>query len=183
MPRYSSPDPASLTPRQKEVYEAIASSPRGRVRGPLAVWLARPELADRAQNLGRYCRYDSSLPPVLSELAILVTARHWSAEFEWQAHKPFALAAGLPPAAVDAIRDRQPPQWADAAQQVVYDFATALLERHEVGDEIYDRAVELLGREGVVDLTGVLGYYGMVSMTLRIFEVPPLEGVPVEMGG
>ncbi len=182
MARYIPPDPATLTPRQKEVYDAIASPPRGRVRGPLAVWLARPELADRAQSFGRYCRYDTSLPSELSELAILVTARHWSAEFEWQAHKPIALAAGLPPAAVDAIRDRQRPEWANPAQAVVHDFASELLERHQVSDEVWDRAVKLLGRDSVVDLAGVLGYYGLVAMTLRAFEVPPLEGVPVEMG-
>src|SRR5882724_9935542 len=84
-----------MTPAQRAVHDAIASGPRKAVRGPLAVWLRRPDLAQHAQALGRYCRYDSSLPPRLSELAILVLARVWGSEYEWYVHKPLALAAGV----------------------------------------------------------------------------------------
>ncbi|WP_420227689.1 carboxymuconolactone decarboxylase family protein [Pigmentiphaga litoralis] len=117
MPRVPDLDPAVMTDHQRKVYDMIASGPRGRVRGPLAVWLNRPGLAEHAQALGQYCRYDSSLPPRLSELAILVLARHWNSEFEWWAHKAIALKAGLPADVIDAIRDRQPPRLHPTAKQ------------------------------------------------------------------
>lgn len=167
-------DTAALSPRQRQVHDAIVSGPRGEVPGPLAVWLARPDLADHAQSLGRYCRYESSLEPRLSELAILITARHWSAEFEWQAHKPIALAARLPADVVEAVRTRQRPASAAPDEQAVYDFAHELLEERCVGEATFARAREILGHEGVVDLTGILGYYGLISMTIKAFAVPPL---------
>lgn len=176
-------DPATFTPRQKEVYEAIASGPRGQVRGPLAVWLTRPDLADRAQSLGRYCRYDSSLPSRLSELAILVTGRYWSAEFEWQAHKAIALEAGLSRAVVDALRDGTSPPFDQEDEAAVYDFARALLQDRSVSDVMFERAVSVLGYEAVVDLTGILGYYALISMTIKAFQVSPLNPDALEMTG
>lgn len=175
-------DTNTMTARQKEVHEAIASGPRGGVRGPLAVWLERPELAARAQELGRYCRYDSSLPPRLSELAILVTARQWSAEYEWQAHKAHALSAGLGEDVVNAIRDRTPPNFAAEDEAAVYAYATALIYDRRVPQDVFDRAAAAIGREGVVDLTGVLGYYALISMTITAFEVPGQDPDAAEMG-
>ncbi len=183
MTRIVALDPATFSPRQKEVYEAIASGPRGRVRGPLAVWLARPDLADRAQTLGRYCRYDSSLPPRLSELAILITGRYWSAEFEWQAHKAIALEAGLSGVVVDALRDGTTPPFTQADETAVYDFSRALLQDRAVSDAVFSQAVAVLGYEAVVDLTGVLGYYALISMTIKAFQVPPLNPDALEMAG
>lgn len=174
-------DPSALTPRQREVYDTISAGPRGGVPGPLAIWLERPELADTAQALGRYCRYDSSLPPRLSELAILLTARHWSAEYEWQAHKQHALAAGLAPAIVDAIRDRTDPPFEAEDEAATHAYATALLRERTVPGPVFARAVAALGRDGVVDLTGVLGYYTLISMTIVAFEVPPIDPDAAEM--
>ena len=181
MTRLAPPDPASLTPEQRRVYDAIASGPRGQVRGPLAIWLHRPGLADRAQTLGQYCRYDSSLPPRLSELAILVTAKVWSAEFEWWAHKQHALKAGLDPAIIDAIRDGEEPPFDSDDESVVYRFSMALNHDRAVPDALYDEAVKQLGAETVVDLTGVLGYYALISMTLKVFEVEPPADAPREL--
>lgn len=96
-------DESALTAEQREVYDRIASGPRGAVQGPLRVWLQSPEMADRAQALGQYARYDSALPAVLSELAILVAARIWSARMEWAHHAPLARAAGLSPSTIEAI--------------------------------------------------------------------------------
>ncbi|AXS39772.1 carboxymuconolactone decarboxylase family protein [Breoghania sp. L-A4] len=169
-------DPDALSERQKQVYDAIASGPRGGVRGPLAVWLNRPDLADAAQALGRYCRYDSLLEPRLSELAILATARVWASEFEWAAHKAIALKAGVPEAAVEAIRTGGEPIFEAEDQAVVYEFAKTLHVERRVGDDLYARAVKVLGQEAVVDLTGILGYYTLISMTINVFEVPPPEG-------
>ena len=168
--------PQDLSEAQRAVWDAIAAGPRGKVVGPLNVWLNSPGLAQRAQDLGAFCRYGTSLPPRLSELAILVTGAHWRAGFEWWAHAPIAAKAGLDPAAIDAIKAGQTPVFAQADEAAVYAFAHELLTRREVSDETYARAVEALGQLGVVDLTGVLGYYGLISMTIKAFHVPVPPG-------
>lgn len=182
MQRLGAVDPATYPPEQRAVADAIAAGPRGVVQGPLAVWLHRPGLADRAQALGQYCRYDSSLSPRLSELAILVTARVWGSEFEWHAHKAHALRAGLPAAAVEAIRTHATPALDGAAEQAVYDVATTLNRTRRLDDALYARAEAALGRDGLVDLVGVLGYYTLISMTINAFEVPRPAGTEAELG-
>ena len=171
--------PENMTDHQKQVYDTIVSGPRGAVRGPLAVWLNRPELAESAQALGRYCRFDSSLPPRLSELAILTTARFWSSQFEWTAHKPIALNAGLSPAVIEAIRTNQEPDFEHEDEAVVYAFSKMLHNKHHIDSTLYEQAIALLGEEAIVDLTGILGYYTLISMTINVFEVPvPDETTP-----
>lgn len=182
MSRVPEIDPEALTAEQRRVYDAIVAGPRGWVRGPLAIWLQRPDLADRAQALGRYCRYDSSLPPRLSELAILVTARVWGAEFEWYAHAPLAAEGGLSAAAIEAIRTGAEPVFAGEDEQVVYDVARAMNAERRLSQPLYDRAVAVLGLGGLVDLIGVLGYYSLVSMTLNAFEVDLPAGTPPQLG-
>lgn len=172
MSRLSPPTPPNLTKDQQEVHDAISAGPRGAVVGPLGVWLWRPELAQCAQALGQYCRYDSSLPTRLSELAILVTGRYWGAEFEWQHHKPIALEAGLDEGIVEAIRKGETPSFANSDEQCVYDLATSLYHTRRVPDDIYQSAIKILGQDEVVDLVGVLGYYAFISMTINVFEVP-----------
>ena len=174
-------DPASLTPEQRRVHDAIAAGPRGVVQGPLAVWLRRPELADRAQALGAYCRYGSALEPRLSELAILVTARIWGSEFEWFAHRQHALKAGLPPEVIEAIRTHGTPALADAEAQAVYDVATTLNRTRRLDDALYARALGVLGESRLVDLVGVLGYYTLISMTINVFEVERPDGSAPEL--
>ena len=176
MPRLSPPEPATYTPEQKRVHEAITSGPRGRVQGPLAMWLHRPELADKAQALGAYCRFGTSLPPRLSELAILTTAVIWRAEFEWYAHKPIALEAGVAPEVVDALLAGREPAFAQEDEAVVHAFARTLHTERCIPDELYERAIRVLGQDAVVDLTGVLGYYTLISMTLNVFEVALPDG-------
>jgi 4-carboxymuconolactone decarboxylase len=181
MSRIALINPDLLDAEQRAVYDAIASGPRKGVRGPLAVWLQRPKLADRAQALGRYCRYDSSLPPRLSELAILMMGKYWLAEYEWAAHKPFALEAGLAPAIIDAIRDGVAPAFAATDEALVYAFIGQLHQQHRIDDALYANAVAQLGQDGVVDLVGIAGYYTLISMTIKVFEVPPPAGVAPEL--
>lgn len=181
-PRIRAPVPSVLDAAQRRVYDEIVAGPRGEVVGPLGVWLRRPELADRAQRLGEYARYGTSLPPVLSELAILVVARTWGSEFEWLVHKPIALAAGVPPDAVEAIRTGSTPTLEDQAQSTVYQFCAALLSEHHVDDALYASTVGALGADGVIDLVGILGYYSLISMTINAFNVPPPEGMQPELG-
>ena len=175
MTRLKPLDTGLMTDRQKQVYDAIISGPRGQVRGPLAVWLHRPELASKAQKLGQYCRYDSALPPRLSELAILTTARIWDAAFEWQAHVPHALAGGITPAVIVSLASDETPQFDKADEAVVYAFSHELNMTRAVTDETFDRTIECLGADATVDLVGVLGYYALISMTIKAFDLPGLD--------
>ena len=171
MSRIAPLDLASLTAEQRPVHDAIASGPRGRVEGPLRVWLESPVLADRAQALGAFCRYQSSLEPRLSELAIIVTGAFWRAGFEWYAHAPLAEQAGIPAAAIAAIRDGHEPAFARDDEDAVFIFTRELLTTRRVTDATYARAKAILGERGVVDLVGIIGYYGLISLTINAFEV------------
>ncbi|UUX50883.1 carboxymuconolactone decarboxylase family protein [Nisaea acidiphila] len=171
MQRIPELDPDTLSEDQKRVYDEIASGPRGGVRGPLAVWLRRPGLADRAQALGRYCRYDSSLSPRLSELAILTTARIWDAAYEWAAHVPHAEKAGLSKAVIDALKEDREPTFESEEEAVIYEVTRRLNLDRRLSDDLYQRAERVLGLERLVDLVGVLGYYSLISMTLNAFEI------------
>ena len=171
--RLNAPDPQQYSPRQRQIHDAISAGPRGGVRGPLAVWLHRPELAARAQDLGRYCRYDTRLSPRLSELAILVTGRVFGSEYEWEAHKGPALAAGLAPELIEAIRQNVRPEFDDPELEVVHDIVRAAHEKRDVDDVLYARAISVLGEERLVDLVGLLGYYTLISLTINIFRIPP----------
>lgn len=181
MNRLAPIDPDNLNDAQREVYERIANGPRKGVRGPLAIWLHRPELAECAQALGKYCRYDTCLEPRLSELAILLMGRHWLAEYEWAAHKPFALEAGLSPEIVDAIRDDQKPTFYKKDEALVYNFVRELHTQRGISDDLYSQIVELMGTDAAVDLVGIAGYYTLISMTIKVFEVPPPAGAIPEL--
>lgn len=161
-----------MTEAQQRVYQAIAGGPRGGVRGPFNALLRSPELADRVQKVGEYLRFDSSLPPRLNELAILVNARFWGSKYEWYAHRPLAEKSGLAPAIADDLARSVRPSGMQPDETVVYDFCTALHTTHAVDDAIFARAVAVLGERGVMDLIGVSGYYTLVSMVLNVAEVP-----------
>jgi 4-carboxymuconolactone decarboxylase len=171
MTRFKQPEYEKLTDEQRRVYDEIASGPRGGVRGPLAVWLTRPELADKAQKLGKHVRYKTTLSPRLSELAILLTARIWASEFEWWAHQKNAEKAGVDQAIIEAIRIGKRPAYKALDEQAVHDFTVSLHINRNVSDDVYRRTIEVLGEEGVVDLVGILGYYTLISMTINVFHV------------
>ncbi len=175
--RYPPLAPEAMTPAQREVADAIASGPRGGLRGPFQAWLRSPEIAQRLQKVGEYLRFSSSVPRRLNELAILITARAWDAQFEWYAHHRLALEAGLDPAvAADIAAGRRPASMRDD-EAVVYDFCTELRATRRVGDETLARAQALLGEGGVIELIAVSGYYDIVSMTLNVAEVPLPDGL------
>jgi 4-carboxymuconolactone decarboxylase len=176
MSRLPDLDPAKFSPEQKKVHEAVLAGPRGRVVGPIKVWLANAGLAEHAQALGAYCRFNSSLPPRLSELAICTTGAFWKANYEWFAHAPLAIKAGIDPAAIEAIRTNATPKFEKADEQAVYDFARELLTTRRVSPPTFERAKKELGETGVIDLVGIIGYYGLVSVTLNAFELPLPDG-------
>lgn len=165
-----------MSPEQREVHDAILSGPRGVVEGPLRVWLNSPELANRAQRLGAFCRYGTTLPPKHSELAIIVMGAFWKAGFEWHVHAPIAIKAGIDPAAVEAIRRGEQPKFTDPDAATVYAFARELITGHRVSDATYQRAFDTLGQRGIVELVGILGYYSLISMTIVAFHVPIPDG-------
>ena len=169
-------DVGTMSDAQKAVHDRIVAGPRGQVVGPLRVWLHSPILADKAQALGQFARYDSALPSRLSELAILVTARLWSSGFEWTHHAPIALEAGLPEGVVRAIGEGRCPSFERADERAVFDFAVALHRDRRVSDAVYHRAVAALGEVGTVDLVGVCGYYTLISMTINAFQVQDGDG-------
>lgn len=173
MARMKDLTPGDLTPAQKAVYDAISAGPRGQVHGgPFHVWLREPGFADKAQALGANLRFNTTLPLKVTELAILVVARHWSAQFEWFFHKQVALKAGLDPRIIDAIHARRQPTGMAADEAAAHAFADELLEKKKVSEPTYQAAVKALGEPGIAVLTGVIGYYSLVAMTLNAFEIP-----------
>ena len=173
--------PEQMDADQRAVIDEAVAGKRGRIPGPLRIWIRSPELGRHAQRLGAFLRYDTTLGPRLSELAILVTARHWTAHYEWFAHKREALKAGLDPVVITAIATRQTPIFTDPAEQAVYDYAIALHDTHHVPQPIHQAASAALGERGVVELVGLLGYYTLVAMTLNAFEFELPEGEQPEL--
>jgi len=174
---------AEMTPQQRSVYDEAAGGIRGHAPAPMIAWLQNAELAHRAQKLGELVRYQTSLPPYLSEFAILVVARHWTAHFEWQAHKKEALKAGINPAAIEMIASRRRPVFADDAQQAVFDISNSLLETKSIADDLYQTGIRALGEKGMVELVAILGYYSLVAMTLNAFEIGLPESLQPELLG
>ncbi|MDB5842090.1 MAG: carboxymuconolactone decarboxylase family protein [Herminiimonas sp.] len=168
--------PEALDDEQRKAYDEAVGGRRGRMPAPMQAWIRSPELARRAQRLGEFTRYETQLGPSLSELAILVTARYWNAQYEWYVHAKEALKAGLDPAIIEDISNHRQPHFADRAHAVVHAFSLALHLSRQVPEALYAEAVELLGERKVVELVGLLGYYTMVSMTLNVFDIGVPEG-------
>ncbi|MBI4192010.1 MAG: carboxymuconolactone decarboxylase family protein [Betaproteobacteria bacterium] len=165
-------EPDKLTPEQRRVYDAIAGGPRAGVRGPFLALLHVPELADRIQHLGAHLRYSTSFPPRLSELAILITARHYTCQYEWQAHEPQALKGDLAQSIIDAIKERRRPEAMQPDEAAVFDFTTELLRNGKVSDAAYECTVKAFGTRSAIELGALIGYYIMIAMTLLAHEVP-----------
>ena len=180
-PRLPLPDADSLDEAQRRVCRAIESGPRGTVPALFMALLHNAELADRIQSLGALLRYQTSLAPRLSELAILAVARHWSCQYEWHWHAAEAAKAGLPDAVIEAIRQRRPPPLEAPDEIAVYDFSCELQANRAVSDETYDAALALFGPAGVVELTALNGYYAMIAMTLNEHRVPLPDGAAPQL--
>jgi 4-carboxymuconolactone decarboxylase len=173
--------PGEMSADQKQTYDESIAGKRGKPPPPMMAWLNSPEMARHATRLGGFLRFDTVFPAKISEIAILVTARHWTSHYEWFAHKRLALQGGLDPTIIDDIRDRRTPAFDDPKAKVVYDVAKSLHEGHGVAKSLYDEAVRLVGERGVVEIIGLCGYYTMVSMTLNTFEFGLPEGEVSEL--
>jgi 4-carboxymuconolactone decarboxylase len=170
-----------MTPEQKAMVNNILSGERKSLDGPFNVLLRSPQMGDMAQKFGAQMRYHSSLPPRLNEFVILITARHWTAQFEWQAHHRNALKVGLSPAIVESVAAGKRPGGMKPDEEAVYNFCTELLNTKHVSDPVFNAAVEKFGERGVVDMIGVMGYYQMVSMLLNVDGYPLPDGEQPEL--
>lgn len=171
MPRLDLPPEEAMSPEQREACAEAVAGVRGRVPAPMIAWIRNAELARRGQKLGELLRYQTTLEPALSELAILVCARHWTSHHEWTAHKREGLKAGIAPEVVAAIAARREPELPDERSRAVYDVSRTLLATGRVPAPLYASALAVLGEQGLVELVGILGYYCLVALTLNTFEL------------
>ena len=148
---------------------------RGELSGPWHAILRSPEMLNPARSLSDYLRFNSSLPPRLSEFVILITAREWSAQYEWYAHHPLALRGGLRPEIAHALAEGRRPEGMSADETAVYDFCIELHRNRSVSDPTYERARALLGEQGIMDMIGLSGWYSLVSMVLNTARISPPE--------
>lgn len=168
--RLPSLTPETMTPQQRELSERITQR-RGHTRGPYIAWLYSPGMADRAEALAAYARYECSLPQKLREFSILLTARFWDAQYSWNSHVDKAVAAGIAPEIVEAIAGNQTPRFKADDERVFYQFSMEMLENHFVSEETFRQAQAIFGNEGLVDIVGCIGNFSMLAMLLNTFQV------------
>ncbi len=171
----------TMTPEQQAMAEHLLSGERGGMNGPFNVMLRSPEMGDLAQKLGAQLRFHTSIPNRLNEMAILMTARFWTSQYEWASHRRNALKAGLNPAVIDAIAAGKRPDSMKPDEEAIYNFSSELLNTRQVSDASFKGVVDKFGERGAVDLTGVMGYYCIVSMMLNIDRYPLPEGDKPEL--
>jgi 4-carboxymuconolactone decarboxylase len=170
-----------MTEAQKTMTRHVLDGPRTAMSGPFNVMLRAPVMGDLAQELGAQVRFSSTLPPPLREMAILMTARHWTAHYEWNAHKAAALAAGLDPAIVAAIAAGERPRSLNESEAALHRFCSELLATKHVSDETFAAAKAAFGEQGMTEIMFTLGYYSLVSMMLNVDEHPLPDGVAPEL--
>jgi 4-carboxymuconolactone decarboxylase len=157
-----------LTPEQKAWADSITAPPRNAkfTNAPYRAYIRNPDLAPRLTAMTDYLRWKTSLPPRLSEFAILITARQWTAQYEWYAHYPLAMKAGLDPKIADDIAHGVRPAAMKDDETALYDLAMALYRDKKVPDTVYKAALDKFGERGIMDIIGIMGYYDITSMTL-----------------
>src|SRR5262245_39224218 len=170
-----------MTPPQKTMMEHLVSGERRGAGGPFNVLLRSPEVGDLVQQFGAQMRFHSSLPRKLNEMAIIITARHWTAQYEWNAHRAAAAQAGLSEPIIQGIAAGKPPSSMDADETIIYNFATELLNSKQVSDPVFKAVKDKFEERGVVDLINVMGYYQLVSMLLNVDRYPLPAGAKPEL--
>jgi len=163
-----------MTPRQLEVYNDIVQN-RPSLSGPFSVWLHSPEFCDRAQRVGEFVRLKCSVPPRLRELAILIVASSMDCQSEWAIHVPFARKAGIKDEVIKALSAKAEVPFERQDERDVYTFTKDIMDKHFVTDDVFQNLVKHLGETGTIEMTGLVGYYTLVAMTLNVFEVPVPE--------
>ena len=174
-------EPEKMTDAQKKVAADIASGPRGSVRGPFNVLLRSPGLAGPVQQVGEYLRFKCPLDKRIIELSAIMAARAWTQQYEWFAHSVHAVTAGVKPEIVEAIAEGRRPQAMAQDEELVYDYVTELLATKGVSDKTYQRTTAKFGESGVVDITGIVGYYSLLAMQMNIARTPLPYGKPLPL--
>jgi 4-carboxymuconolactone decarboxylase len=185
MSRYRDIALSEMNPAQKRVHDQIIAGKRGRFGGPFQLLIRAPEICEHASKLGEHLRWGTSLPDRLSELAIIVTARFWRAQYEWYAHAPLAewyahapLAekAGVPAAAIEMIRTSGTPVFTEKDEALVYRVCNEIYRTQRLSDASFAEAVKALGEQGLVEIIAIIGYYTLIGNTLNVFQVGLPEG-------
>jgi 4-carboxymuconolactone decarboxylase len=190
--RFAIMQPEQMNAEQKKLFETIVAGPRAAnygadaaahvlKGGPFNAWLRSPEFGMRIQAVGEHLRFKSSIPKRLNELAILITAREWTSQYEWHAHHALAMKAGLDPKIAEDLAVGKRPGNMKDDEATIYDFCIQLHRTKKVDDANFQRVKALFGEQGVIDLIGISGYYTAVSMTLNVAEVPLPEGTPLPL--
>ena len=167
----------NYTEAQKQAAAEFAGGRGYDVRGPFVPLIRSPELLLRTKAMGDYLRFKSALPPRLSEMVILITAREWTQQYEWAAHCPIAIKAGLSPQIAEAIAEGRRPAQMSEDEEAVYDLSIEIHRNKRVSDATYNKAVAKFGEQGVIDAIGINGYYTMLAMTLNTARTPLPAGV------
>ena len=174
MARLKPIDLDTLTEAQKTI---VGDRPSRAHEGPHTVWLRRPKLAVVASSMMEYLRRGGVIvPPRLAELAILIAAREFTAQFAWESHEKQARAAGVSDAVIDAIRHRREPKFDKDDEALLYAFSTELIRQKSITDATYDRALALWGEDFLIDLVNLLGCYMMIAANLVAFQVEARDG-------
>jgi 4-carboxymuconolactone decarboxylase len=178
--------PEEWSEAQKEAAAEFAALRGTSVFGPFVPLLRSPELLKAANRMGLHLRYHSSLPLRINEFVILLVAREWSQNVEWHIHHPIAVKAGLDPAVAAAVAEGRRPERMEEDEAIAWDFVTELHCNKGVSDPTYARALAAFDAEGVVELAGLCGYYGLLAMTMNVARTalppgtaPGLEKLPV----
>ena len=170
-----------MSARQREVADAIASGPRGSLKGPFLALIHNPELASRVQALGEHLRFGTGLAPRLVEIAVLIAARRWSCDYEWAAHARIAREAGLAMEIIEALAAGARPSRLDADESVIYDFAWQTVWNGSPGENVFDALEKRFGLAAALDVLAVCGYYTMLAFVLNAAGLPLPEGAkPLE---
>ncbi len=179
MSRYREITVGEMNPAQKRVHDQIVAGRRGRFGGPFQLLIRAPEICGHAAQLGEHLRWGTSLPDRLSELAIILTARFWRAQYEWYAHAPLAEKAGVPAAAVEAIRTGGTPAFAAPDEALVHRICGEIFRTQRLSDAAFGEAIAALGEQGLVEIISIIGYYTLIANTLNVFEVGLPQGAPL----
>jgi 4-carboxymuconolactone decarboxylase len=174
------------TDAQKKAAEEITSGPRKELVGPFIPLLRSPEFMSRLQRVGEYLRFNTKLGSNISEFIILLIARQWTQQFEWYSHESLALKAGIKPETIKAIAEAHRPPEMTPDETMIYDFVSELRLRQSVSDPVYGQIVNRFGEQGVIDITGLCGYYTLLGMLMNTArtplppgKTPPLATFPV----
>src|SRR5579862_4899720 len=175
MPRLPALEFEKLVPEEQRIWQEIGATRNGSPGGPFLVWMHHPKIAERAHHFGHALRIDGKLPRNLFELASLVVARDWSAQYVFTTHARYAREQGISDDVIDAIRTHRTPAFAKEDERLVYDVTRELLETKRITDETYERALAALGLQNLIELVSTIGFYMTASALVNAFDVPPRQ--------